>query len=272
MKKMKEKRNGIFLKFKKNPVKFFCSFFQIAVAFCLPEILEELLEELIAFSISNIIALGFIRALEIGASLVITQTLKIIIVKAIKIVVKKTTYRKGNDKTDFLKNIFIKIKKEKFIFMENKEKKYPLKKNPKSLLATIFGVAMSFFGGIGTTFGVVDIVKMCGNINMLPLCGQIVISCVAGLSFMVLFILVFTGKIKWETVEEITERINKASKEKEAKELENIYREKIDKDLKEKEKAKYESIITKYRPQYEVEVKNGYSKGIGDWLVDKGLI
>lgn len=102
------------------------------------EIIEELLESLIAYTITSVMLLFFTKVLSTFLVIGATQTLKRFIYKF----VYNLTYKKGSDKMEKLKEIFLKIGKAiKSAF------KYVVKSNPRASLATIAnGLASAVVG------------------------------------------------------------------------------------------------------------------------------
>ena len=70
------------------------------------ELVEEGLEQLIAFCISEVIALFFVKALSALAIIGFTQGIKVCLKRFLVPVVKKITYKEGHDKMSKIKKFF----------------------------------------------------------------------------------------------------------------------------------------------------------------------
>lgn len=80
-------------------MKKFWEFMRGTFLYCLAiELVEEGLEELIAFEISNLVSTALSAVIVVG----VTQTVKILIKKIVKFI----TYKEGNDKVEKLKSFF----------------------------------------------------------------------------------------------------------------------------------------------------------------------
>lgn len=161
-------------------LKAFCKGFGLLLTY---EIIEELIEEAIAYTITTVIA----KAVSFLLVVVLTQTVKVTakglakgITIALKPLVKKLTYKEGNDKVNKILR-FINMCKEKI--NDNKFLNW-LKNNPKSILGIVSGFIASLSGGAITVGGLYF-----GNVQ-LPLWAIIVIGCVV---FGALFALVALG-------------------------------------------------------------------------------
>lgn len=71
------------------------------------ELLEEALENIIAYALSSAVAIFVTKALSTLAIITATQGLKVCIKRFLFPFFKKLTYKDGNDKMKFLKNYFI---------------------------------------------------------------------------------------------------------------------------------------------------------------------
>lgn len=161
-------------------LKAFCKGFGLLLTY---EIIEELIEEAIAYTITTVIA----KAVSFLLVVFLTQSIKIGakglakgITIALKPLVKKLTYKEGNDKVNKILR-FINMCKEKI--NDNKFLNW-LKNNPKSILGIVSGFIASLSGGAITVGGLYF-----GNVQ-LPLWAIIVIGCVV---FGALFSLVALG-------------------------------------------------------------------------------
>ena len=150
------------------------------------ELIEELIEEAIAQTITTVIA----TAVSFIAVIICTQISKAFaksIARALGIllkpIVKKLTYKVGNDKIIKIKR-FIDMCKEK---IKNNKFLQFLKRNPKSIVGVLAGVVASLAGGALTTGGL-----YVGGVE-LPLWAKIVIGCVVFAVLALLTILGVTG-------------------------------------------------------------------------------
>lgn len=149
-------------------LKAFCKGFGLLLTY---EIIEELIEEAIAYTITTVIA----KAVSFLLVVFLTQSIKIGakglakgITIALKPLVKKLTYKEGNDKVNKILR-FIKMCKEKI--NDNKFLNF-LKRNPKSILGILVGVGASVASGGATTCGLIV-----GNVE-LPLWAEICVGVV----------------------------------------------------------------------------------------------
>ena len=156
--------------------------------YCLAvELVEELLEELIAWGITNCLTWVITRALSAIIVVSLTQAVKIVIKK----IIKSITYKEGNDKVSKLKEFF------KWIWANK---------------CTIGGVAL---GGLTVVSGagVIDVNSfpelLIGGFNITPL-----------LYYGVIGILTIICTFFPETWEKFVARINARKSEKEAKAIE----------------------------------------------------
>ena len=78
------------------------------------ELVEEGLENLIAQAISGTLALFITKALSTFGIILATQGIKVIIKRALMPIVKSLTYKEGNDKMKFFKNVWAFIVANKF--------------------------------------------------------------------------------------------------------------------------------------------------------------
>lgn len=169
------------------------------------EIIEELLEEAIAWTITTVIA----KALSFLLVVFLTQTVKVTAKSAlkgltlvIKPLVKKYTYRQGNDKIEKLRRLVGKMKEliAKFIAF--------LKRNPITNTSTITNVISSL--GLGTTVGGALYV---GNVAV-PNWAMYVIGAIVS----VIFFIVTQIGVKSEGLENQQQYDERIAREKAAKE------------------------------------------------------
>jgi len=78
------------------------------------EMMEEVLENAIAYMITNTFAILITRAVSTFAVVAATQGLKTLIKKILSPIVKKITYKEGNDKMKFFKKFWEFLKANKF--------------------------------------------------------------------------------------------------------------------------------------------------------------
>lgn len=150
------------------------------------EIIEELIEEAIAWTITTVItkAVSFLLVVFLTQSAkAVAKTIARALGILLKPIVKKLTYRAGNDKITKIMR-FIDMCKEKI--RNNKFLQF-LKRNPKSILGVVGGIVASLAGGVLTTGGL-----YIGNVA-LPLWAKIVIGCVVVGVLSVLIVLGVTG-------------------------------------------------------------------------------
>lgn len=146
------------------------------------ELIEELIEEAIAWTITTVIA----KALSVALVIFITQGIKCGakgLVVLLKPIIKKITYKTGNDKITKIKR-FIDMCKEKI--RNNKFLQF-LKRNPKSIVGVIAGVIASLASGVGTT-GALYLYD-----TQLPLWAKIVCGCGVFIILLALTTLGVTG-------------------------------------------------------------------------------
>ena len=162
------------------------SFFKGFVLLITYEVLEELIEEAIALTITTFIA----KTLSFLLLVFFTQLAKFgvkSIAKGIKIllkpIVKKLTYKIGNDKINKIKR-FIDMCKEKI--RNNKFLQF-LKRNPKSIVGIIGGVLASLATGCAST-GALYFAEV-----EMPLWAKIVIGCAIFAVLLTFAILGVTG-------------------------------------------------------------------------------
>lgn len=161
--------------------------------YCLAiELVEEIIEDIIALGVSAVIT----KAVSAVIVVSLTQSTKLIV----KRVVKKITYKEGNDKVSKLKSFF------KLLFA-----------NKKSILATI-GVAL----GTLTGTGIVDIevlpTIMVGSVDVAPFLYYGVLA--------VLIIIGVSGK-GWESIKQFFTRKAEEKVAKEAKAIEKEAKKEI---------------------------------------------
>lgn len=143
------------------------------------ELVEEMLEEALAVGISNIIIKGASTLLVVS----LTQSFKVVL----KFIVKKLTYKEGNDKMNKLKTAISAIVS-----------------NKKSILATAAAAL-----GLITGTGVIDITALpaiwIGSFNLTPWLywGVLAVALIIGIS----------GK-GWETIKAFKERVDALKEDK----------------------------------------------------------
>lgn len=187
--------------------------------YCLAiELVEEILEDVIAYEISFL----FLKGVSTFLTVAVSYSAKILIKK----IVKKITYKEGNDKVSKVKSFF------KLLFA-----------NKKSIVATI-GVALSTLTGTG----IVDIevlpTIMVGSVDVAPFLYYGVLA--------VLIIIGVSGK-GWESIKQFFTRKAEEKVAKEAKAIEKEAKKEIAQEKKlanqtqaeqEKAKAKAEAEAT----------------------------
>lgn len=171
--------------------------FKFTFFYCIGiELVEEILEEFIAWELSNVITLVITKAFSAVVVFLGTQSIKFVIKKTIK----NLTYKEGNDKVSKVKSFL------KLVFA-----------NKKSIGATI-GVAL----GTLTGTGIVDIeilpTIMVGSVDVAPFLYYGVIA--------VLIVLGVSGK-GWETVKQFFTRKAEEKVVKEAKAIEKQAKKEI---------------------------------------------
>jgi hypothetical protein len=235
-------------------IRAFCKGFGLLLTY---EIIEELIEEAIAYTITTVIA----KAVSFLLVVILTQTVKVTakglakgIVIVLKPLVKKLTYKEGNDKTKKILR-FIDMCKEKI--KENKFLTF-LKNNPKSILGIISGFIASIAGGAVTAGGM-----YWGNVQ-LPLWAIIVIGAVVCIALFIFIVLGvngagFEGPAKKALrllanklgFTKAVEALDKVEQEYEAEEAAKAEAEKIEK----------ERIQAKYQEGWRLDVLNGMFEG-----------
>lgn len=224
-------------------------------------ILEELLEEAIAWGISAFVA----KAISLVVMAVFTGIIKASatsvikgVIVLLKPVVKKMTYKKGDDKIQTIANFFRSI----FKMEENETKKVDvknffvklfayLKRNVKTNTATITNLISSLGAGALTSGGFII-----GKVQV-PEWAVYVIGAVVTVIMFVITQLGVKGK-GLETQEEYDERKAEEAKEKEAKaeekakaKAEKLEMEEIKKQLEEEAEAE-----ARAREEAEAEIRN----------------
>ena len=172
------------------------------------EVIEELLEEAIAWTITTVMA----RALSFIIVVLLTQTTKVTIkglakglTVLMKPIVKKITYKVGNDKIDkirriykAMKNVFVKF----FAFVAS---------NKKTITSTVASIAAAFGSGTAAGGGM-----MAYNVGGLPQYAYYLIGAAVAVVMFALCELGVLGKGP-ETPEQYKERLEKEQAEKEEK-------------------------------------------------------
>lgn len=240
-----------------NPLSAIRSFFSGFGLLITYELIEEALEEVIAWGITTVIA----KISSFLIVVVLTQATKYgvqglakILVIALKPVVKKYTYREGNDKSEKILR-FIKMCKEKI--NDNKFLIW-LKNNPKSISGIIGGFLASLSGGALTASGLYF-----GGVQ-LPLWSEIVLGVVAFGALFALTVLGVTGAgfetpiakmlrmlAKQLGFSQAVDALDKVNKEIEAEAI-----AKAESEAKAKEEAE-----AKYRASWQVAITNRTFKG-----------
>lgn len=244
-------------------LKVFCKGFGLLITY---EIIEELIEEAIAYTITTVIA----KAVSFLFVVILTQTVKVTaksiakgITIALKPVIKKITYKDGNDKINKILR-FINMCKEKV--KENKFLTF-LKNNPKSILGIISGFIASVSGGAIISGGLYF-----GNVE-LPFWAVIVIGVVVCLALFVFIALGVNGagfespiKKSLRTIAtqlgfgKAVEALDKIEKEYEAEQ----------KAQEEAEKAELEMAQAKYREVWKNAIINGTFDGsLDEYIAQK---
>jgi len=252
------------------------------------EVIEELLEESIAWAITTIAA----RAISFLVVVVLTQTTKVTIkglakglTVLLKPLVKKITYRAGNDKIDKIRRIYKTMKNAvaKFIAF--------VVRNKNSILATV----TSFLASIGAA-GAVDGGLVIGGITLPKYAYYLIALGVA----IIMFIPTFIG-VKgagYENKEQYDERIakeqaakdeKKALKEAEAKakaeqeeilalakaeeqkklEAEQAKKEEQAKLQAEQEERRKQDELNRLKQEYELAKTNGFEGSLIDFIKSK---
>lgn len=235
-------------------LKAFCKGFGLLLTY---EIIEELIEEAIAYTITTVIA----KAVSFLLVVVLTQTVKVTakgitkgITIALKPVVKKLTYKAGNDKINKILR-FINMCKEKV--KENKFLTF-LKNNPKSILGIIGGLVASLASGAVTAGGMYF-----GKVQ-LPLWAVIVIGVVVCVIMFVLIALGVNGAGFESPAKKALRLIaNKLGFGKAVEALDKVEQEyeAEQKAQEEAEKAELEMAQAKYREAWRNAIVNGVFDG-----------
>ena len=92
-------------------VKWFTTIFLVGFAW---EVVEELIEDCIAYLITSMVARFVVKAISTAGVFGITQGAKTLIKKLLFPFIKTLTYKEGNDKMKFLKNYWTLVKGNKF--------------------------------------------------------------------------------------------------------------------------------------------------------------
>lgn len=149
------------------------------------EIVEEMLEEVITFGLSALLIKGVSTLLVVS----LTQGAKV----SIKVLVKRFTYKEGNDKVEKVKKFFVWIWS-----------------NKKTLLGIGSGVLMVVSGS-----GAIDVnsfpALLVGGFNITPIIYYVVLG--------ILSLIGVTGK-GFETIQEFAERLGVIKAKKEEKQIE----------------------------------------------------
>ena len=257
---------------------------------CLEELFESLIEEGIASGISWVFSNAITNALFIFISVqglkVTTKGLCKLIFLIVKPLIKKITYKEGNDKVETIKNLIrrLKMDEEKKNKIKDGFKRFGnyLKRNVKSNTATITNLVASC--GAGTLFGGGLAV---GQVD-LPIWAYVILGIIATV---ISFVLIELGVIApgYENQNQYDVRTEKEKVEKEIKleekkkhdeEIANQKakdfaekkaKEKLlaDQKAKEEEKAKAEldAKVNAIKQEYQTAVNNGEFTGtLTDWL------
>lgn len=183
----------------------FCSYLAI-------ELVEEIIEEIITFEISSLILKAFAT---IGVVLT-TTTGKVMI----KTLVRKITYKEGNDKVEKLKQLF------KWIYS-----------NKKTISGYITSIGSAVVASLGGT-GVIDVNQiaplMIGGFNITPILFYAVL--------LVVSLIGVSGK-GFETVKQFFAR----KSEEKAEKAEKLAEKTAEKELKNEEKAKNQTEAQKVK-------------------------
>ena len=162
------------------------------------ELIEELLEEAIAFGITSVFTMFVAKALSVVGVVLLTQVIKKGLIATVKPIVKTFTYKEGNDKMSKVKKFFSWIGKGfKWIFA-----------NKKSLTGIASGAVMTLSGT-----GVIDV----SVLPELPVNGFNVTPVIYYGVLLVLAIIGVSGK-GFESIKTFFERkaLEKAAKEEKA--------------------------------------------------------
>ena len=225
------------------------------------ELIEELIEEAIAWTITTVIA----KALSVALVIFITQGIKVGakgLVALLKPVVKKITYKAGNDKITKIKR-FIDMCKEKI--RNNKFLQF-LKRNPKSIFGVICGVIASLASGVGTT-GALYLYD-----TQLPLWAKIVCGCGVFVILLTLITLGVTGagfenKIKY-ALREIATRLGFGKAVDALAKVEEEFAVEQEK-IAEAEKKEQEERIAKYSNEWKNAIARGDFDGSLNEYIDE---
>ena len=157
------------------------------------ELIEEGLEELIAYTITNALAIFVTKAISTLAIISATQGIKLLLKRTLKPIIKTLTYKEGNDKMSKIKSFF------SWIWA-----------NKKSLLGIVSGSIMALSGA-----EVIDVSALpelnIGGFNITPIIYY-------GILLIIALIGVF-GK-GFESIQEFADRIAELKAEKEEKSIE----------------------------------------------------
>lgn len=191
--------------------------------YCLAiELVEELLEELIAWGFSSVITFVVTKALSAVIVVSLTQTTKLVIKK----IIKHYTYKEGNDKMEKLKKFF------SWIWAN------------KCTLGGIATGAVTVISGIG----VIDVNSfpelLVGDFNITPV-----------LYYGVLGILAIVCSFFPETIEKFAKRIAEKKADKEAKAIEKEAKAEIKAEAKLANQTQAEAEKTKAKEDAEAQAK-----------------
>lgn len=163
------------------------------------ELLEEGLEELIAYTITSTVAIFITKALSTLAVITATQGIKLLLKRTLKPIVKTFTYKEGTDKMTKFKKFLAKIK-EGFTWIFS---------NKKTLSGIASGIALTLTGtGVIDVSSLPEIAIKGFNITPILYYGVLLIVTLIGIS----------GK-GFETIKQFAERIAKQKEEKENNKL-----------------------------------------------------
>lgn len=189
------------------------------------ELLEEGLETFIAFAISSVCAIFVVKALSTLGVVVATQGIKVAVKRFLVPLIKKITYKKGNDKVEKVKKIF------SWVWS-----------NKKTLLGSLLAVVSGVMTGIAIN---ADFIQLFPALTFLGVNWTAVIIGLLAFAGIELGVL---GK-GFETVDQYEKRMAVSKAEKEQKAIEKQAKKEIKAEEKlanqtqaDKEKAKEKEI------------------------------
>lgn len=201
------------------------------------ELAEELLENLIAQTLTNFLVMFTAKLLSILAIITLTKSIKYFMQRSLSPIVKSITFKEGNDKMEKIKNIF------KFIY-RNK--------------CSLGGILLA---GI-TAFSGTDII----DINGLPAIYVEGFNITPVIYYSILGAGIMICSIFFENEQEFTERVKKLADSKLAKQIEKAVQKKLADEQKatEEEKIKEEKQT---KAELKKQIKADKEKAFND-LVD----